>query len=149
MIPSFEFSKKNSDSSRGWKWIRFLGESTFRLDAFSFPTTRFKSRFRLTRDRFEVDLLNDPPLIQPDDNIRNNIIRSFLPLFSNIRKKEREKERDVLLYSATGIIAWVQGRLIDLLQRISSTLSTGCRFRSCLPERDSNSWRVDKWLFCF
>lgn len=46
-------------SSRGWKWIRFLGESTFRLDAFSFPTTRFKSRCRLTRDHFEVDRPSD------------------------------------------------------------------------------------------
>lgn len=125
MILSFEFSKKD---------VRFLDprEDGSEFDSWENPLSALTPFLSPPQDsNLDVDWLettlrsidhpiDDSPLIQPDDNIRD-IIRCFLPLFSNIRKRERESERDVLLYSKTGIIREFKVSSI-LLQRISSTL---------------------------
>lgn len=153
MILSFEFSKKD---------VRFLDprEDGSEFDSWENPLSALTPFLSPPQDsNLDVDWLettlrsidhpiDDSPLIQPDDNIRD-IIRCFLPLFSNIRKRERERVRETSCCTRRPGLYVSSRSHRSCCKGFPQLWSTGCRFRSSLSERDSNSWRIDKWLFCF
>ena len=55
--------ENRSDLTWRWKWIRFLGESTFCLMPFLFRRVEIQISSRLTRDHFGADRVS--PLLDP------------------------------------------------------------------------------------